>query len=291
MSSHSALEPADAFAASGSQKLPTDNTVMTDYLLQFGGYHDWGYRASLFYDVAVPSTSNSPAWYAGVLPQAKELAVDTVVIFFHPNAENAGYKDRNYNTIFNGTPPWANLYKKYAEELGIQVSAVTGKQGYLLVFPLIRSGVVGSFSQTWQDVVWEIAYMMGGLHDPKSPSQPATLRNVILAGFSRGSQYMKNFADTAVGLASVLRATIDLDGLPPFPASNRYLTWRYAQTPVPTNGPFYSRYGSGLSFGLPCPRWPDQKCSGVRSSAIIHGLFPIFMLYDGLRKTEARRTW
>lgn len=152
------------------------------------------------------ATAEAPNWF-GVSFRTGIQAFDSAVIVCHPFPKGAHMEDADYGTRGGR---WSALFR-YAEMFGTQLSAATSN--LVAVVPFFNNasyGNTGLFGMNWQAIVTDI---LSAARQDRGLGGAATLKNVVLAGFSRGRQLAGTVRTNCRGLGGFLREVWDFDGV------------------------------------------------------------------------------
>ena len=216
---------------------------------------------TFLYQVDVTASTDVPDWFGVAIPDGI-TDFSRPILYFHPSTAGAGYQDGPSNATYFGkkkpadqrTPKeseWLNLFY-YVDLLAGQLAGAVqagGSPNQVVVLPFMPSSAIattGILKNHWPALLADI------LADVRATvttiAQPLTVTDLVLAGFSFGTQVAHNFLEGASGaaLSPVLSELWDFDGNVTAPSSHlagQYTTVKYSEGPRPG------------SLALPAPRW------------------------------------
>ncbi|HYZ86879.1 MAG TPA: hypothetical protein VE621_20855 [Bryobacteraceae bacterium] len=227
---------------------PVESSLITEMVFKWTGIQGKG---KIFYFQL--NENVVPRWYGVLVPDGATF--DKAHIFFHPTPGQAGYDDRQYQTLGN----WVNVWHYLTDDFGSQFCAAA--RGWVLFMPLMTNGVFGTcgiFPRRWESIVSQIFGMIKS-NNMTASADPVSIQKVIVSSFSSGIAYSHVFRANA-GLGARLSGVIDFDGgissFPQLSAAIKAPAGRIVRMQqMPTTQSALSLLAANNTFPLGQPRW------------------------------------
>jgi hypothetical protein len=234
--------------------------------------------------------SVAPNWFGVAVPDGV-TDFTKPIIYFHPTPNQGPYQDADYKAKVgtNGYRDWRELFE-YVDRLGHQLAGAVNRGAtmtdQIVILPFMTTASAGSagiLPANWHaivtDILMDVRAVVTGVEGPLAIS------DVVVASFSNGTSYSREFRNRAADLAPLLQQVWDFDGSPAVTSGKPVI--RYDQSggagPTHLSRPRWDNIPQPLPAEEP-PLGAEFNSDGTVNGSYVHHLIRDFMFLDAVTR-------